>query len=463
MNLESLYQRLPLVLQDAMCSVYGARLKWRRYGNASYRKLEAALCARDHWSHDKICDFSDERLSQSLRYCVEHVPYYRRLFGTRDLVPADVSTRRDLVCLPVLTKGAVRERVQDFHPDHLASIRHKIHRTSGSTGAGLVFPMALAGEQEQWAVWWRYRRRFGIDHSTWYAHFYGKSIVPLKQEQPPFWRVNWPGRQIFFSAYHLTPENLPAYVEELNRRQPPWIQGYPSLLALLAGYMLDAGRRLEYQPCVVTVGAESLLPHQKTAIERAFHAPCRQHYGMAEGVANISECPQGKLHVDEDYSCVEFLPIGNGLYRIVGTSFANPAFPLVRYDVGDVAEIVDGETCACGLPGRVVRAIDGRVEDYVVTPDGRRIGRMDHIFKNAIAVSEAQVYQPDASRVVFRIVKSASYGALDEAHLLTEARKRLGDEIEISFDYVDAIERTSRGKIRFVVSDLESGRIAASY
>ena len=157
--------------------------------------------------------------------------------------------------------------------------------------------------------------------------------MPREQMDPPFWRMNLPGRQVVFSGYHMSAKNLPSYCAELRRRQPPWLHGYPSLLTLLAAHLHETGFDLGYQVRWVTIGAESLLPHQAAMIERAFGVKPIQHYGLAEGVANVSECELGSLHVDEDFAAVEFLPLEQtALYRIVGTDFSNPAMPLIRYD-----------------------------------------------------------------------------------------------------------------------------------
>jgi phenylacetate-CoA ligase len=253
---------------------------------------------------------------------------------------------------------------------------------------------------------------------------------------------------------------LPYYVEELNRRRPPWIQGYPSLLALLAGYMETSHHGLTYRPRVVTIGAESLLPHQKQLIKRAFGADCRQHYGTTEAVANISECIEGRLHVDEDFSWVEFVPDTNESVRIIGTGFCNQAFVLLRYEVGDHAVLPGSNVaCPCGNTGRIVDAIDGRIEDYVVTPDGRRIGRLDHILKDMVNVRECQILQEEIGRVEFRVVRGPRFTDRDRTTLLVEARRRLGDGVRIDLSYADALHRSKTGKLRFVVSKVAGGTI----
>jgi len=460
MKADRAYQWLPIPLQNLACSVYGYHLIRRRYGQG-YQRVEDEVFSREHWAPERVKELSAGRLREVIRYAARSVPYYRSLFASLKLDPRDIRDPQALRLLPVLKKSTVQERISEFRSDQWSSMRCTTAHTSGTTGSGLVFPLTLEAERGQWAIWWRYRARFGISRRTWYAHFYGKSIVPLRQTQPPFWRINWPGRQILFSGYHLADQYLPYYIDELNRRRPPWIQGYPSLLALVADYILRTGSTLTYRPRIVTIGAETLLEHQKAIIEKAFGAPCRQHYGLTEGVANMSECPFGRLHVDEDFACVEFEPAGESLSQVVGTGYSNLAFPLIRYDTGDVAELDSGHngSCPCGRPGRLVRRIDGRIEDYIVTPDGRRLGRLDHVFKDMLNVRECQIYQDREDRVVFRVVRGVNYTAEDERAIRHEARSRLGDGVAVDFAYVSELERTPRRKLRFVISELAKGKI----
>ena len=459
MKYEKLYSASPVWVQNLMCSIYGYRLRRARY-DAAYARLEEDVRAREWMMPSVLEEYQRMRLRQIIAHAAATVPYYRRLFAQQGIGPADIREPADLAQLPIVSKKTVQENWKDFCSDRLGEMTTSTVHTSGTTGTGLIFPMTREAERTQWATWWRYRARFGIDRSTWHAHFYGRSVVPLQQRRPPLLRVNRPGRQILFSGYHMRDELLGYYVDELNRRRPPWIQGYPSLLAVLAGYMQATGRTLDYRPRVVTIGAESLLAYQKRLIEQAFGARCRQHYGMTEAVANISECPAGRLHVDEDFGYVEFLPQGDGTHRVIATGWANEAFVLLRYDVGDTVTLpADAAPCPCGRPGRIVESIDGRVEDYVVTPEGNRIGRLDHILKDMIHVRECQIVQDRIDSVEFRVVRGPRFTQEDARVLLEEARKRLGRAMEIKIVYVDRVERTKEGKIRLVISRLPQGRL----
>ena len=84
---------------------------------------------------------------------------------------------------------------------------------------------------------------------------------------------------------------------------------------------------------------------------------------------------------------------------------------------------------------------------------------MDHIFKDMIHIREAQIYQPRIGEIVLRIVPTDSYTKEDELQLLAETRKRVGEDTKVTISYVKELERSSTGKLRFVVSEIKEGKL----
>ena len=452
MNAESLYGRLPVFAQNAATTWHGWRLARRRF-NREFRGILAEYRGRELASEAQAAAARDERLRRFVAVAAR-LPYYQALFSRCGVATDGVRTVADLQRLPVLGKRAAQQAARELAVP-VAGPRLVCH-TSGSTGAGLVFPATRRAEREQYAVWWRYRLAHGIGLATPCLYLGGRQVVPARQRQPPFWRYNRAGRQVLFSAYHLSAATAPAYLTAMRASGAEWLHGYPSMVALLARYALQHGERLRLR--WVTLAAENVLAGQRQAIRRAFGVAPREHYGLAEAVANFSECPGGRLHVDEDFAAVEFLPLGGSQYRVVGTNLSNPAFPLLRYDTGDVATVTDGR-CDCGRPGRVVDAVDGRGEDYVIGRAGTRFGRLDHIFKDAANVREAQVRQTTAGRMTLAVVRGPRYDTGDERRLRQAARARVGDEVAVDVVYVVALPRTAAGKLRFVASALPAAAI----
>jgi phenylacetate-CoA ligase len=460
MDAEAVYLRLPIFLQNAVCSLHGARINRSRFGPGFWSRLTAAE-ERLKWPAERLIAHRDEQLAAYIRHAATTVPFYRQVFENAGVRAESIRGLADLAVLPILTKADVQANYDTLVSDAVSPKRRIIIHTSGTTGGGLRFATTIEALQEQWAIWWRYRRLHGLQFDTWCGYFGGRSVVPLSQKRAPFWRYNRPGRQILFSGYHLAPATLPRYIDELRRRKPPWLHGYPSILAMLAGFLTERGDKLGYAVQWITTGAESLLPHQSELIERVFGVRPIEHYGMAEAVANSFQCPAGRQHVDEDFAAVEFIPTQDGsAQRVVGTNFTNPAVPLIRYEVGDHVQLAE-DGCTCGLPGRVLLSVDGRQEDYVILRNNARLGRMDHIFKDMMRIREAQLYQDEPGVIRVRVVCNAGYGEADERMLLHEFRKRVGDQAQVIVEHVESIPRTSTGKLRFVVSTIRTAQLAA--
>ena len=458
MNNASVYVKLPRPLQNLACSLEGWRIQRTRYTPSFWTLLREAE-ERSSWPPDQVRQYRDQRLRRFVQYCSQSVPYYQRWFRENDVAPQDIRTLDDLTRLPILTKTVVQDHCSSLTSDTVPVRQRITTHTSGTTGAGLRFSTTLAALQQQYAIEWRYFRSHGIRSTDWCAYFGGRSVVPISQVRTPFWRYNHPGRQLLFSAYHMSPRNMIAYIGELRRKKPPWLHGYPSLLALLAAHILDTRTDLGYEIRWITVSSENLLLQQANLIKRAFGVRPLQHYGMTEAVANMSECEYGKLHVDEDFSAVQFVPRkARAGYSVVGANLSNPATPLLRYDVQDIV-VPSQDGCHCGRPGRTVDTIDGRREDYVVLRNGARLGRMDHIFKDMVHIREAQIYQKVPGAIVVRIVRSECFADSNEEMLLNEVRQRVGVDTEITIAYVNELERSSRGKLRFVISEVPEAQL----
>jgi phenylacetate-CoA ligase len=451
----ALYERLPVFGQNIACTWAGWRRSRARFTPHFHRTLadlERTVSAPLHELHE----IQWRRLRRVVEHARAHVPFYASLAPPREGADAGDAIRATLAQIAPLEKQTYRNRCEEFlarDRDRRELLRGK---TSGTTGTALPLwytPEALA---EEFATFWRGRRAAGADLRDPHLTFNGQTIVPFRQTRPPFWRTNQWNHQKLFSLYHCTPENLRYYVDEIHRSRAVYVQGYPSAMHLVARGMLDAGRALpagRLRACFTS--SESLLAFQRDAIERAFGARVYDRYGVSEFCVSMTQCTLGRLHVDMEFGIVEVEIEEESEDWVRGpllvTGFANDATPLLRYRVGDVGTR-SKQPCPCGRAGDVFLDVDGRIEDYVQTPDGRLVGRLDHVFKEQLDVAEAQVLQETAAALEVLVVRRPEYDAASEQSLLKEFRSRLGDEIGIELRYVDAIAREPNGKFRAVKS-----------
>lgn len=448
MNREEIYLQLPRALQFVVLNVQGWLVRRHRF-NKDFYALVDSYFERANWTAGRVREYRDQRLLEFLCWAEECVPFYRERFNNAGFSPTKQGNLQGFERVPTLEKRLVQDNAIRIAV-HVSEPTISVH-TSGTTGGGLRFPATIASHREQWACWHRYRTLHGIGLDEPCGYFGGRSIISPNRKRPPFWQKNWAGAQLMFSAYHLSSETAGDYIKALRRSGVRWIHGYPSAVALLASYVVERYEPIEMR--WVTLGAENVTPAQQAIIEAAFGVQPIQHYGMAEAVANISQWPDGALRVDEDFAYTEFLPRSDGLYEIVGTNFTNRAFPLIRYRVGDLAQLpkLNGEEVKFG---RTVVEIDGRMEDYVVTKDGARLGRLDHIFKDCVNIREAQIVQKHKGEISVNIVATTTYTEQDETRLENELRQRFGNRVDFEIRHLSEIQKTARGKLRLVVSDV---------
>lgn len=450
MDKMDIYNNLPIFAQNIACYFKGKNIQKVRYSSTFWKYLEE-YNNRNDWSYEQLRNHQDMKLKRMVRHCYETVPYYRNLFDSLGINYESIRTIEDLKLLPILSKDTVNKNFKDFISTSIPKTKMVLGHTSGTTGSGFKFYTTNEAISEQWAVWWRFRQNLGIEFNTWTALFGSNLVVPIDQNKPPYWRINKPCKQIYFSAFHENEDNLYHYFNEINRRKLRWIHGFPSLLTLLASFILKNNLKFDYKIEYVTIGAENLLDYQRNIIEEAFGTKVYQHYGLAEGVSNFSQNKDGEMFVDEDFAITEFLPNDNDTYNIIGTNLTNFAMPLLRYDTKDTARFINDKKTG----KRKVLSIDGRTEDYITLPNGVRVGKLDHAFKDTVNIVEAQISQKADYSIIVYAVKNKEDVTDDENQAVHLLRKSLGYDISIDFKYVTKIPRTAGGKLRFVISEIK--------
>ena len=440
---------------------------WNSYRNrfgAPFQRILEELIRSDFLDAEASREDQERRLRNTISWAAETVPHYREMFRREGLDPRSISTLEDLKQIPFLEKETVRERPQSLRSERVPDRQTIPAHTSGTTGTALRLYYTKEALGWEYGVTWRQRRWFGIQLGDSFATFGGQHVVPFHQLVPPFWRHDWPGARMIFSLYHMSPENLVHYARELHRPRYRFWQGYPSSIGLISQYLLSVGVELgDAAPAAVFTSSETLLDFHRDRIAEVTEAPVADRYGNAEFSVSALQCPEGRYHVDTEFCVLEIDPHEETdewvRGEVISTGFANRAMPFIRYRTGDIATLLKNETCACGRARPLIERIDGRLEDYVITPEGRRIGRMDHVFKDTLEVKEAQIYQPSIDQLIVRIVPGAGYDNSAEARVTRELRSRIGTQIKISYELCESLPREANGKFRAVASALLEGQL----
>lgn len=450
----SLYHRLPYLLKNSAATLYGFYHKLNCFGRIFWKQWAEFQNHRD-WSQEKLLEDQFTRLKALLIYAGTYVPYYRDLFKSIGFDPQGLRSFEEFRQIPLLDKETVREK------GNLLLSRAKVGKvisthTSGTTGKALHLKLSREANQRSYACVWFHYSWEGIQLGDRIATLAGHPVASPEYLKPPFWVYNRAENELIFSSQHLTSFTLPHYAEALAHFRPYLIRGYPSSIYLLATHLLEKART-DIRPKAVFTSSETLLDFQRHAIEKAFGCKVYSYYGNTERVVHLLECQAGNFHILTESGVVEVLkedrtpalPGESG--ELVCTGLFDWAMPLIRYRIGDTGSLGKGN-CPCGLSYPFLSTITGRIEDIVVTPDGRHVGRLDHAFKDALNVKEAQIIQDEIDSILVKIVPRDGFGPKDEKEIIHALRLRLGPVIGIQIQRVERIPRTISGKFQFVIS-----------
>ena len=433
---------------------------------SAYKQTYSLLQQSRRWSEEELAAYQMQALSRLLDHAYENVPYYRRVFEERHLVPGDIQTPRDLALLPFLTRADLQNNLADLKARNYPETAFEYVTTGGSTGIPVGFYYEKgASRAREWAFmktqWDRVGYRFTDRCVVLRGYIVGSARDGI------FWKKTLFGRWLLMSSHHMTEETLPSYIDQIRKFRPRFIQAYPSVAMILARYMVDHG--IEPFPTVKAVlcGSENLYPWQRSLLTETFGCRVFSWYGNSEQTVLAGECEEStRYHIFPEYGIVELigrdgLPVkGPGaMGEVVATSLINPICPLIRYRTMDIAVL--GETpCSCGRAYPMLDRVEGRLQEFIVTKDRRFISMTavnmhSDVFDN---VAQFQFYQKREGEVLMRIVKKPGYNDRDTERILRELNKKFEGDVDVTIRFVGIIPRTRRGKYQFLIQDLPLDR-----
>lgn len=424
-----------------------------------FRCLDQEMEKRDRFyrlSSQERQDLQLQRLNEAWGVAVQGSKYYSEQLRRLKLPPRFSSLEEFRQLVPRTSKEAVRAAPEAFKiPGHQ---RGKWMLTGGSTGSPTKVFWKLEGHLESlrdqyWArTWWgvfpfeRQAMLWGHSHSfgTGFKGFYHKITIPLIDQLR--------GRRRF-SAYHMGPEALRRYYDEMAAFRPCSLYAYASAGHLLA--CANYGRPPLPKPLKAAfLAAEPILESYRQSIRQVFGCPAVGEYGSIECGMIAYEHPTDGYRVFQHSVLVETEKDQSG-YQILVTQLRDTAFPLFRYEIGDIS-LDPLKTSSEGF--EILRNIEGRSHELIRTPSGNIFhGEMiTHIMEQIPEVVIFNVHQDGQLRLHFQIV-TKDCEILPASRLewiRREIYKAIGEKLDIFIAIVPELERTHAGKHRWITSDV---------
>ena len=408
--------------------------KQLRYNRYFYRRLKDIIQQRD-WSYDTLRAFQEEKLLTLVRQAHQQSPFYQHLYRNIDI--DKIKSLDDLQRLPVLTKKEVRMHWKEIF---IGSRWNKtVAHTSGTTGSPMRLYRDYQSIVEENAYLWAHRMANG--------HEIGMRTITLRGDLgrdkmelfDPFTNT------LQLSSYNLREEQTEWYYDTIRKFAPNAILAYPSSMETLANYLTKIDKTLDVP--VVFTSSESLYSHQREKIEHTFNTRISDWYGNAERTIALEQRRDGSYDEFPLYSYNDYQED-----HAITTSLINNSFPLIRYRVDDVLmtapKTADGRTR--------IDMIKGRTNDFLILPDGTRVGLLCCAFKGINHLQYAQIVQENTQGFSINVVAEEKFSREDEAHLRGNVVNRIGESLPFDIRYVDEsqIKRSKAGKFKLIHSSM---------
>jgi phenylacetate-CoA ligase len=407
------------------------------------------------WPRERIFAERDRLIRRVVETAYGRCAFYRDLYDQHGVKPADIRGFNDLEKLPLVDKNMLRAA----YPHGVTiptSRRSHEYSTSGSTGV----PFTVLVDDDTMS-----RSRALMLLRTMYAGW--ELGCPVFQTGMAVDRGAMKGlkdallRVRYFSAFDLSTDVLDRYLDVIDSQRIRFLTGYAQSMYLLARRACATG--FDHRCDGVVTWGSNLLPHFRSTIRDAFNCRTFDSYGVGEGmqVAAESVHSEGLLHQFCLHVAVEItaeaqpLPPGER-GEIILTRLDAGAMPLIRYRIGDVGRMHEGDVSPGGINLPLLQAVDGRVSDIITTPNGNQliVEFFFGIFQYAPTIEHFQVLQTARDKLEVKIVRG--HGFRDEHwELVRDKILAEGDPgLHIDVEHVDEIPVEQSGKRRFVISSI---------
>lgn len=383
------------------------------------------------------------QLAVVARHVAIHSPLFRERLEQAGLTVEGLATLEGLSRLPPLTRQQVQSTGRPIHIDALPEGHAPVHQvnTSGSTGEPVIVRRTAINRLHWLALTLRYH--------LWSEPDFSGRICAIRANMKSFGEdKDWgaPASLFFDTGPGLRIDielDVSRQIAMLREFRPNSLIVYPSNLAAILDELDAKGLDLPGLERLRTIG-ETLAPDLRMRAAERLGVRLFDCYSSEEFGYIALQCPDGELyHVMSETLIVEVVdgegrPCGEGdTGRVLVTDLHNHATPMVRYAIGDYAEV--GPQCPCGRGLPTLKAIVGRERNMIVRPDGTRHWPLTGYkrYREIAPIVQYQMRQHAPDRIEVRMVVERPLTQAEEAALTAWLHEKLRYPFRLDFIYFE--------------------------
>lgn len=367
---------------------------------------------------------------------------------------------------PVVNKTTYRERYSDFVvqdnqiPGQVGNMH--IQKTSGSTGTPFEIRQDTRCRTRRLATIKAMNELVGFHsfdtlmHLRAFAHYWGGTECI---------RYDKSLNIVYADNANLNEDKIRKIVDALIAYNVRFVRGYVTTLDLITQYIVDKGIEWPEHPTFIA-GGELLPKNLQQRIINQLHCHVVSQYANEENGVFGQSAIDGEpttIVLNNANTIIEVLkmdadePAGKDeMGRVVVTDLTDYAFPMIRYDIGDVARIGDVDANGTILS---LKNLAGRSQDMILRTDGTKIDLFNSIPKevyNNPDVKQWQFAQKSANQYTLILCINSGASAKSKSSwegVKSSLQELLGTDAEIDIQIVDTLPVLNSGKRKVVVNE----------
>ena len=358
--------------------------------------------------------------------------------------------------LPMMKKSDYQDDLKKILSRGYSKKNTYIANTSGSSGHPFFFAKDKSAHSRAWAYTQRRYLELGIGKNSKEARFYGipKELKGLFIEKIKDLLMN----RVRFSIFDFSDNVLDSFIKKFSNTKFKYIYGYTSSIVQFSRYLIDRGIILK-DLCpslkLVIVTSEVCTKEDRRIIEEAIGISVMDEYGASEFGYIAWECRLRDWHIAEENIFLENTNEG----KLLITDLHNRAMPFIRYEIGDIGFLSDKQ-CKCGFRSRVLSKIQGRTNDWVVLPSGKKSPGLTFyyisrsILETSGVLKEFIIRQIKLDTFIFEIVSDRALTDSETKKIQSKMDKYLEPHLTLIVKRVNAINRPESTKLKHFYSEI---------
>ena len=416
------------------------------------------------WDSRRMEAYELERLQAIVSYAFEHSPFYHDLYVGAGVKPSDIMSLKDIEKLPVVTKKMLRAATKEgrIFTAPRPPLGTLATATAGSSGDPVAIYLDLSSRTHKYISSTRAFWGMGAFPQKTFVLVWRKKGLSIRQHVSSvmglFKRISVID-VLNTQKTALDTNDMHNVLNELVAFNPQVIRGYTSALWVIAQMVRKYD--LPLRPESVITSAEYLPPVWREEMEAIFKCPVHNLYGGTEASPIAASFQnQSELTVFQDFYLSEIVDDTNNAVahgrsgRVIVTDYHSKYMPLIRYEIGDIAQWSDDTTG----PLPKFKEVQGRINDIFVLPGGKIMFSHNwHIyFRKIAAISKCKIVQKtiDTIEISIECIDPNTSWNADLESLKKTVQEAVGEDVVVTWNITDHLALDAGEKFRSVRSEV---------